>query len=475
MKTRVQGKARGALVLGALVGGLAGCALSKPPEHAEVVQQALAPGTKLPSAWTAQPGASAADVGGGWLKTFHDPGLEAVVTEAIARNIDLRAAAAVVQMAQASVRVAGSHLWPHVNGKLGAGTSFTEHRDGRYDATQVFGDVSWEVDVWGRVRAEKAASYADYESVALDYAFARQSLAATTGKAWYQAIEARQLLELAGQSVGVYQELYVLVKRREDAGKVSDLDVAQASANLNDAQSERAKAQGAYGEARRALELLLGRYPAAEIAIAQTFAPLPPPVGAGIPSALLTRRPDLLAAERKVLQAFRLHEAAKLSLLPRFTLALEAGRLIDSVLTILQINPWMAHGAVGADIPIFQGGKLQAQIHVASAQQAQAIAAYGSVVLSAFGEVENALMDEHLTIERLKIGENALSDRNVALKLVRVRFDAGSVDLLSVLQIQAAQIASQSNVIKLRSAGLANRIDLHLALGGSFDMSPASQ
>jgi hypothetical protein len=99
----------------------------------------------------------------------------------------------------------------------------------------------------------------------------------------------------------------------------------------------------------------------------------------------------------------------------------------------------------------------------------------GSVVLSAFGEVENALMDEHLTVERLKIGENALSDRNVALKLVRVRFDAGSVDLLSVLQIQAAQIASQSNVIKLRSAGLANRIDLHLALGGSFDLSPASQ
>ncbi len=475
MDTKTHGQARGAVVAGAILASVWGCTLATPPKHPEVVKEALPPGMQLPSAWTAQPAASAADVGGGWVKTFHDPGLEAVVTEALGRNLDLRAAAAVVQMAQASVTLAGSHLWPQVGGKLGAGTMFTQHRDGRYDATQAYGSVSWEIDVWGRVRAERAASKANYESVALDYAFARQSLAATTGKAWYQAIEARRLLDLAGESVGVYRELLELVQRRQDAGKVSDLDVAQARANVNDAESLRAKAQGAYGEAKRALELLLGRYPAAQIAIAQSFAPLPPPVGAGIPSALLTRRPDLLASERKVLQAFRLKEAAKLSLLPRFSLDFEGGRLIDSVLTILRLNPWMAHGSVGAEIPIFLGGALQAKIRIATAHQAEAIASYGGVVLNAFQEVENALMNDVLYVEQLRDSESALVDRTLALKLVRERFEAGSADLLSVLQIQMAQIQTHSNVIKLRSAQLANRIDLHLALGGSFDLSPASQ
>ncbi len=148
---------------------------------------------------------------------------------------------------------------------------------------------------------------------------------------------------LAEQSVQIYTDLLELVRVRRAAGKVADFDVDQASAALATAQSQLRGAQGLYSEARRALELVLGRYPAAEIEVAATFAPQPRPVAAGLPSSLVERRPDLIAAERQVLAAFRRQEAAKLALLPSFALTVEGGRLSDKVLSLLQLNPTLIH------------------------------------------------------------------------------------------------------------------------------------
>jgi outer membrane protein TolC len=134
--------------------------------------------------------------------------------------------------------------------------------------------------------------------------------------------------------------------------------VAEASANLNTAESELRVAQGLYSDARPALELLVGRYPAAEIDISAAFAPLPASVAAGLPSSLLERRPDIVAAERQVLAAFRTEEAAKLALLPNVSLNLEGGRLSDRLLNLLHLNPWLFHSAIGMSVPIFEGGAL---------------------------------------------------------------------------------------------------------------------
>jgi len=144
------------------------------------------------------------------------------------------------------------------------------------------------------------------------------------------------------------------------------------------------------------------------------------------------------------------------------------------VLSLLRLNPWLVRGAVGMVVPIYEGGALIAQVKIATAQQQQAVAGYGSVVLTAFREVENALTNQVFLAERSRFEQGALADSTEAVRIGELKYKAGAIDLLSVLQLQAAQLASQAEVIKLRNAQLANRINLHLALGGSFDASPAT-
>ncbi len=125
-------------------------------------------------------------------------------------------------------------------------------------------------------------------------------------------------------------------------------------------------------------------------------------------------------------------------------------------------------------LPIYKGGALRAEIKIATAEEAQSVAHFGSVALGAFAEVEEALTNERLLAERLPFAEGAVLEHSKAVRVADLRYKAGTMDLLSVLQLQAGQIQSQGDLIKLRNTQLANRINLHLALGGSFNNSPAA-
>ncbi len=460
-----------AALLAALL--LAGCALKAPPTHEQVLTQALPPSTQIPPQWAADP-ARSADVPDGWLKSFKDPALEALVAEAIAHNPDLRAAASRVDVAQQLVVLAGAQLQPQVGAVVGARTIEDNGSSGRFDSSQAYAAVGWEIDVWGRLRAQQAAAQAGYEANALDFAFARQSLAALTARAWYATVESRQLLALAEQSVQTYAELLKLVQIRRSAGRVGDLDVAQAAAKLAEAQATLQDAREAYAQARRALEVLVGRYPAAQVDVAAAIGPLPPQTSAGLPAAVLERRPDLIGAERQVVAAFRKQEAAELALLPDFSLGLAGGRFSDGLLSLLRLNPWLATAAIGMSIPIYTGGALQAQVQIATAQQAFEVAKYGAVALKAFREVEDALSAEQFLALRLPYQQASLAQRDDALRIAYVQYRAGRIDLLWVSQLQTEQISAASNLIKLAGTQVANRIKLQLALGSSFDALPAA-
>ena len=450
---------------------LSGCTLSKAPSHSQVVDSALPAGTTIPPHWIA--GGNGKGVNDNWLKSFHDPRLDAIVAEAIANNLDLRQAAAKVEMARETVIIVGSQLKPQVGLDLGGSSTRDGDHDDWFTSRKGVAGVAWELDVWGKLRAQRGAAEAAYQATDLDYAYGIQSLAATAAKSWYLNIETSELLEIAEQTVKVYSELLDLVKVRRDAGKVSDLDVAEASANFNQAQSDLRTAQGMSSETRRSLEVLLGRYPAAQLKVAEDLPVVPPPIQAGLPSSLLVRRPDMVAAERRVLEAFRSEEAARLALLPSFSLNLDGGKLSDNLLSVLHANPWFFSAALGMSVPIYTGGALRAKVEIGNARQQEAVAAYGAVALTAFREVENGLMNEALLAQRLEFDRDVLHDRTEAVRLGRLKYDAGAIDLLSLLQLQAAQILSQVQVVKMQNARLANRIDLHLALGGSFDRTPA--
>ena len=202
----------------------------------------------------------------------------------------------------------------------------------------------------------------------MDYANARQALVATVARAWYTAIEAHRLVLLAKQRVAIYNNLLNLVQVRVSAGKDTDLDLTVMKANVDSAKSELDAAEESYSQMRRSLELLLGRYPAAEIAVAKEFPDLSPLPNTGTPVEVLSRRPDLMAAEKRVLSAFRQTESARLALLPAFRLSFLGGDIADPALALLKLNPWLATGALGAYVPLYEGGALRAQIQIASSK-----------------------------------------------------------------------------------------------------------
>ncbi len=177
--------------------------------------------------------------------------------------------------------------------------------------------------------------------------------------------------------------------------------------------------------------------------------------------------------ERQVLGAFRLREAAELALLPSIALTLDGGHFSNGVLSLLRLNPWALHGAIGMEIPIFTGGRLKAQVQIATVQQEQAITYYGSVALQAFYEVEVALTNETLLAQRIRFMVREIADRVETVRIAKVKYMAGAMDMLSVLQLQERLLESQAMLIQLRNALLVNRINLHLALGGGFDTTPS--
>jgi multidrug efflux system outer membrane protein len=183
---------------------------------------------------------------------------------------------------------------------------------------------------------------------------------------------------------------------------------------------------------------------------------------------------DVLAAEQAVVAAFRNQESAELALLPSFGLSLGGGHFSDTVLSLLRLNPWLATAAVGVSVPVYEGGALQAQVVIATEQQARVVARYGAVALAAFWEVENALAAEPLLAAQLPLEQKSLASRQEAVRIATVQYTAGRRDLLWVSQLQANALQTEGGVIRLGSTLLVNRVRLAQALGSSYDGTPAA-
>jgi NodT family efflux transporter outer membrane factor (OMF) lipoprotein len=453
-----------ALALAALLCSLvAGCALQPPPTRQELKRDAL-PHTTLPEGWKAgSPPAGAAPAA--WLARYDDPGLSALVSEALAYNTDLQVAAARVEQAAGMLQVASGSLQPSLSipgtysGKAGGGGGLNA----------IFINASLELDVWGRLRYGEAAAQAQSEAVAADYAFARQSIAATVTKSWYLAIEAGLQRALTEEALRAAQELHRMAGERYRIGVGDEQAVAEAAANVGNYRDLRRQIAQARDEALRALELLLGRYPAAEIAVAPGLAPMPEPLPAGLPSDLLERRPDVIAAERRVAAAFNRVGEAKAARLPRISLTASISA-ISSDLLVLQnsSNPGYGFGA-NLFAPLYQGGALQAQVEIRNAEQKQAMADYARIAQRSFGEVENALGADLALRERDAILARNIVDSQRALELAQVQYRVGKVDLRVVEQRQLALYSARTAHLRVQTDRLAQRANLYLALGGGFE------
>jgi len=324
----------------ALVAAMTGCALQEPPTRADLKRDTLAH-TAVPPAWKAR-GDAAAPLPAAWLASFGDPMLTALVAEALVYNADLQVAAARVEQAAGMLQVASSPMLPTL-GLLG---TYSGKSGGGGGLNALFLNASLELDVWGRLRYGEAAAQAQSDAAQADFAYARQSLAAMVAKSWFLAVEAGLQRTLVEAALRAAQELQRVAQERLRIGVGNEQAVAEAAANVGSVRDLLRQTVQVRDEALRALELLLGRYPAAEIAVAPRLAPMPAPVPIGLPSDLLERRPDVIAAERRVAAAFSRVGEAKAAQLPRISLTAGLSTISSDVLVLQdRSNPAFGFGA----------------------------------------------------------------------------------------------------------------------------------
>lgn len=406
---------------------------------------------------------STGKVDDGWLKTFNDPQLEAIVAEGLENNPSLAAAAANVNAVAGMVIIAEAKMKPSVS----LGTPLTVEGSNSSDPLPGAGAgavLSWEADIWGKLAAGRAAAELDAVATAANYEYGRQSLVASITKTYYLTIETWIQMNLADSVVNMYELNQKLVNDKLEQGRASRQDLVLINADLASAQDAYQATQGGYNDAKRALELLLGRYPSAQIEVPEILASIPPYPSAGLPSELLERRPDVVAAERQVGAAFERVNEAKAARLPSLRLDASLGGFL---------NPAAAVWSVGAGLllPVTQGGALKANVEIQTFQQEAAVENYRDVALRAFGEVESSINNEMVYQKReeyvLAVRDNSVEAYELAMEQYRV----GAIDLLSVLLLQQRAVNSQKALVNLQSNRLIQRVNTHLALGGSFELN----
>ncbi len=405
-----------------------------------------------------------------WLSSFNDPVLLKLVQEARSNNKNLQAAAANVERSLALVKQAGASLKPTVN--LGVNRSASGDNQSstpNQNAQGINLQFNWEVDMWGRLRSGQQAALASAEAATADFRYSQHSLSAAVVKAYLTAIEATLQADIAKENLKALTETLRIVKVKYDNGQSSAQDLALTRSDLANANDSIITIDASKREALRALEVLLGRYPSAELKTSLQLPDVPPLPRNAIPSDLLERRPDIVAAERNVAAAFNATEQARVAKLPSLSLSGSLGGSSNSLSSILDPAniAWQLAGSLLA--PLFDGGARQAQVEAANAEQKQAIAAYAQSALTAFQDVEGALDQGTVLANREIELLNAQKESDKALRIAQLNYREGEIELLDVLTIQQRSNSARSNYLSVKRLVLEQRVNLHLALGGDWN------
>lgn len=427
-----------------------------------------------------------------WWLSFGDAQLNSLVEQASSASPAVLQAVARSRIAQAQAGISRAERLPQVTGSgnatrqrqnLSALGAFSAIGPGEGEAggstafiTDNYGlsvDVSWDLDLWGRLSAQSQAAQADFLASRENLRAVRQSMAAQASRLYFSVIEARAQLNLAEHTEATIREIARQINNRADAGIAAPSDRLLANANLASAQAGVIQRREALARLTRQLEVLLRDYPAGRLMTVAELPPVPPAPPAGLPAELLTRRPDLRAAELGLLASELRYTAARRALLPGISLTASSGVASN------ELNNLLSGGSVVWSIggrllqPIFQAGRVRAQVQAIEGQRDEAIQAYADTALQAFAEVETALAVDAFLAEREAAFERAAGDAEGAVDISFNRYREGIDPFLAVLESQQRALDSRSAYLSVRRARLENRIDLHLALGGGFsDASP---
>lgn len=422
---------------------------------------------KVPSAWTTQIKNNLPPPER-WLKQFNDPMLMTFINEGKRNNLDLKIAASTMNKAWLMAEKSGVALKPTVDLSLNRSQSGNLNTDDSSGTVSVGLQSSWELDVWGRIQLGIDAAKSSAESAEADYLFAEHSLSTNIAKSYFKVIEAELQAQITAKNVGILEKNLKISQVKYNNGSSSAQDIALSKANLASAKEQLIATLSSKRDAIRALEILLGRYPSGTLKFAKVLPNLPSFPSVSIPSSVLERRPDLIAAERQVAAAYSATAQAKVAQLPSFSLNSNlngASSDLSNVLSPANVA-WQLAGKLFA--PLFDGGRGELDIEIATTDQKQAIANYKSKALGAFSEIEKNLDLGISLAKRETVLSEAYQQNEKAYRIADLRYQEGETELLDKLQIQQQTISAQSKLLSIKRSQLDQRINLYLSLGGSW-------
>ncbi|HKK92142.1 MAG TPA: efflux transporter outer membrane subunit [Longimicrobiales bacterium] len=440
-----------------------------------------------------------------WWRDFDDPVLDSLLDIALSENLDIAEAVARVEEAQARLGVATAGLLPTLNGSgnasrneqpanagivgglFGGGNdsvpsdsttapdSTSQARPDRFAFTDytVSLSMSYELDLWGRIRRDRAAALADLVATADDFRGVRIGVISETIRAYHEVLDLDRRVEYTEEIVDVLEERAALAETRYGQGLVSSFELYQIRGQLRAAATSLPQLTAQLADARRRLDLLTGGFPGELDELLGGAAPpdealdvAPPP--AGVPADVLVQRPDVRAAARR-LEAARLRVGArKAELLPGITLSGTVGLQASEPDNLFRLDQWFNNLAAGLTAPLFQGGRLRANVSVAEAQYAARVAAYRRSVLTAIGEVEATLRQYGDQRERFETISGQLSEAEASLEVQSDRYAGGVGGYTDYLDALRNALDVRASVATARRDLALARLAVHRALGGTW-------
>ncbi len=421
-----------------------------------------------------------------WWRSYNDPVLNQLMDALLAANQNIAQAQAQYRQAQALVQSARAGFFPTLSAGLsatrsggsgsGGGSSSSPSGSRSSGSTQssLTGSVSWEPDLWGKIRRTVESSQAGAQASAADLAATRLSMQSTLAQSYFQlrALDAEK--RLYDQTLAAYERLLRTTQNRYLAGVAARADVAAAQTQLENARTQALALDWQRAQFEHALAVLTGRAPSAfTLAPAQIVGKVPD-IPLGLPSQLLERRPDVASAERLTAQANAQIGVAQAAWFPDLTLSGNAGlsgsqwaAWLGAPISFWSLGPALA-------LTIFDGGARESKVAQARAAYDAQVAAYRLTVLTALQEVENYLAQLRVMGQELVTQDRALAAARESLRLTENQYKAGLIDYLSVAQVEATALSTERSALSLQSSRLVASVQLIAALGGGWQAPPPS-
>ncbi len=459
-----------------LAASLAGCSLAPPYS---VPPSPAAPAWKEAGPW--QPAAATVQDPGTWWTLFDDPVLSGLEARIEAGNPDLAAAVARYDQADAALRESRAAALPSASlggqaerARVSAGRPLSPGTAATYTDLRAGPSLDYEIDLFGRVRNAIKASAAQAQASADDVAGVRLALQARLADTYVQMRGLDARIALLRQTVGAFQRAYDLTDTRHSGGIASGIDVSRAASLLASARAELSGIAADRAAFEHAIAVLVGESPSAFALPVAEGQGAPPAIPVGVPSTLLERRPDIIAAERRIAAANARIGVARAALYPSITLSGGAGFETGNGSVIGASTGFWALGPLSAALSIFDGGARRARVRITRAQYEEAAAGYRSTVLAAFREVEDDLARARDLAAQEQDQQTATAAAERTRDLALIRYREGASDYLEVVTAQTAALDAQRSLLDLRTRRMQIAVDTIRATGGIPGQAPAS-